>query len=155
VCKLLQPLSPPSTPTPQISPSMKGSYAAPRRWNLSGKLRYRCREQLLHRNVQRFRGGLVFEAHRLKLRLGCDKATETIKYFDLVPTPSIFGAVSLLSRGQQPEFKAHRLVYHSTLGWRVIKKKKKQQPERILLRDSPLEPVCQAQVSVSFASVDY
>jgi len=22
-------------------------------------------------------------------------------------------------------FKAHRLVYHSTLGWRVIKKKKK------------------------------
>ena len=36
-------------------------------------------EQLLRRNVQRFRGGLVF--------------------------------------------KAHRLVYHSTLGWRVIKKK--------------------------------
>jgi len=23
-------------------------------------------------------------------------------------------------------FKAHRLVYHSTLGWRVIKKKKKK-----------------------------
>ena len=23
------------------------------------------------------------------------------------------------------DFKAHRLVYHSTLGWRVIKKKKK------------------------------
>ena len=37
-------------------------------------------EQLLHRNVQRFRGGLVF--------------------------------------------KAHRLLYHSTLGLRVIKKKK-------------------------------
>ena len=37
-------------------------------------------EQLLHRNVQRFRGGLVF--------------------------------------------KAHRLLYHSTLGVRVIKKKK-------------------------------
>ena len=36
--------------------------------------------QLLHRNVQRFRGGLVF--------------------------------------------KAHRLVYHSTLGSRVIKRKK-------------------------------
>ena len=38
-------------------------------------------EQLLHRNVQRFRGGLVF--------------------------------------------KAHRLLYHSILGLRVIKKKKK------------------------------
>ena len=36
--------------------------------------------QLLYRNVQRFRGGLVF--------------------------------------------KAHRLLYHLTLGWRVIKKKK-------------------------------
>ena len=39
-------------------------------------------EQLLRRNVRRFRGGLVFEAHRL--------------------------------------------LYHSTLGWRVIKKKKKK-----------------------------
>ena len=38
-------------------------------------------EQLLRRDVKRFRGGLVF--------------------------------------------KAHRLVYHSTLAWRVIKKKKK------------------------------
>ena len=37
---------------------------------------------ILHRNVQRFPGGLVF--------------------------------------------KAHRLVYHSTLGWRVLKKKKKK-----------------------------
>ena len=41
-------------------------------------------EQLLHRNVQQFRGGLVF--------------------------------------------KAHRLVYHSTLGLRVIKKKKFRVP---------------------------
>ena len=40
------------------------------------------RVQLLHRNVKRFRGGLVF--------------------------------------------KAHRLLYHSTLGLRVIKKKKKK-----------------------------
>ena len=40
------------------------------------------REQLLRRNVKRFRGGLVF--------------------------------------------KAHRLLYHSTLGWREIKKKKKE-----------------------------
>jgi len=38
--------------------------------------------ELLRRNVKRFRGGLVF--------------------------------------------KAHRLVYHSTLGWRVIKQKKKK-----------------------------
>ena len=33
--------------------------------------------QLLHRNVQRFRGGLVFKAHRLCVslnsRLGCNK----------------------------------------------------------------------------------
>ena len=43
-------------------------------------------EQLLHRNVQRFRGGLVF--------------------------------------------KAHRLLYHSTLGSRVIKKKKKNHLQR-------------------------
>ena len=41
----------------------------------------RVEEQLLHRNVQRFRGGLAF--------------------------------------------KAHRRLYHSTLGWRVIKKKKR------------------------------
>jgi len=43
----------------------------------------REREQLLGRNVQRFRGGLVF--------------------------------------------KAHRLLYHSTLGLRVITKKKKRE----------------------------
>jgi len=42
---------------------------------------FSIKEQLLRRNVKRFRGGLVF--------------------------------------------KAHRLVYHPTLGWRVIKKKKK------------------------------
>ena len=43
-------------------------------------------EQLLYRNVKRFRGGLVFEANRL--------------------------------------------VYHSTLGWRIIKKKKKKMPAK-------------------------
>ena len=48
----------------------------------------RIQEQLLYRNVQRFRGGLVL--------------------------------------------KAHRLVYHATLGLRVIKKKKKQ-PQKMSL----------------------
>jgi len=33
-------------------------------------------------------------------------------------------------------FKAHRLVYHSTLGWRVIKKKKKCSVD--VLRVGPL-----------------
>ena len=51
-------------------------------WAGGGWLCVRASSLLLHRNVQRFRGGLVF--------------------------------------------KAHRLVYHSTLGLRVIKKKKKQ-----------------------------
>jgi len=46
--------------------------------------KFSIQEQLLYRNVQRFRGGLVF--------------------------------------------KAHRLLYHSTLGSRVIKKKKKTGP---------------------------
>ena len=50
-------------------------------------------EQLLSRNVERCRGGLVF--------------------------------------------KAHRLVYHSTLGLRVIKKKKKSAPEGRAPQEQP------------------
>ena len=45
-------------------------------------------EQLLHKNVQRFRGGLVF--------------------------------------------KAHRLLYHTTLGLRVIKKKKTREDKAVV-----------------------
>jgi len=47
-----------------------------------------------------------------------------------------FGAARILSENLEddkpitlvrtPLFKAHRLVYHSTLGWRVIKKKRKK-----------------------------
>jgi len=57
-----------------------------RRLRLHG--RFSIQEQLLRRNVKRFRGGLVF--------------------------------------------KAHRLVYHSTLGLSVIKKKIKKEGERRL-----------------------
>jgi len=35
----------------------------------NGVLDWRASSQLLHRNVQRFRGGLVFEAHRLCVSL--------------------------------------------------------------------------------------
>jgi len=38
--------------------------------------------------------------------------------------------------GTRQVFKAHRLVYHSTLGWRVIKKKK--QKHQAGLCQSPL-----------------
>jgi len=34
-------------------------------------------------------------------------------------------------------FKAHRLVYHSTLGWRVIKKKKKKKRIQPLFAEIP------------------
>ena len=58
---------------------------------------------LLRRNVKRFRGGLVF--------------------------------------------KAHRLVYHSTLGWRIIKKKKKKSGVRAAARRTALEPIRHTQGS--------
>ena len=35
---------------------------------MDGVAGFGIREQLLHRNVQRFRGGLVFKAHRLLYR---------------------------------------------------------------------------------------
>jgi len=37
-----------------------------------------------------------------------------------------------------PLFKAHRLVYHSTLGVRVIQKKKKKKKKKRAGRDPPL-----------------
>ena len=39
--------------------------------------------------------------------------------------PAAAGGRALQSREEGLVFKAHRLLYHSTLGWRVIKKKKK------------------------------
>ena len=58
------------------------------------------REQLLHRTVQRFRGGLVFKAHRLCVSLN-----------------------SRLESNKEEKKKGAYEVYHSTLGLRVIKKK--------------------------------
>jgi len=38
-------------------------------WELYRSVQFSIQEQLLYRNVQRFRGGLVFEAHRLCVSL--------------------------------------------------------------------------------------
>jgi len=93
--------------------------------------------------VKRFRGGLVFKAHRLvdhsTLGWGVIKKK---KDRPVVKEPFLgeLAAVRvrftsrldhhLQARPHQRRlskcvFKAHRLVYDSTLGWRVIKKKKK------------------------------
>jgi len=71
---------------PEIAPTtLRGTS---HRLSEDGSVQFSISEQLLYRNVQRFRGGLVF--------------------------------------------KAHRLVYHSTIGWRLIQKKKKKVPESTL-----------------------
>jgi len=50
------------------------------------------------------------------------------------PTAPVVGKERGKLRCLPLAFKAHRLVYHSTLGWRVIKnKKKKQLPLQLLL----------------------
>jgi len=91
--------------------------------------------------VNRFRGGLVFKAHRLVYHstLGL-RVIKKKKRRSRVPSSSfrvaVFG-VGVLGRGGRHlllhrhvqrfrgglVFKAHRLVYHSTLGLRVLKKK--------------------------------
>ena len=53
--------------------------------------------------MQRFRGGLVFKAHKLLYH----------------------STLGLRVIKKKIVFKAHRLVYHSTLGLRVIKKKRR------------------------------
>jgi len=71
------------------------------------------KEQLLRRNVQRSRGGLVFKAHRLLCRstLGQSLSKEQLLRRNV---KRFRGGLVL---------KAHRRVYHSTLGLRVVKKK--------------------------------
>jgi len=88
-----------------------------------------CGPLLLHRNVQRFRGGLVFKAHRLCVslnsRLASNKEREEedlarrgkkaggARSMPVVPHPSQSVRGGLV-------YKAHRLLYQSTLGLRVI-----------------------------------
>jgi len=113
------------------------------------------------KNVKRFRGGLVFKAHRLLFHstlglrvikrreedlevlgmvgahLGhrpivdvCKREREFFIDNLLVRIHFIIMMIRWTGRNVQRfqgglVFKAHRLVYHSILGWRVMKKKKK------------------------------
>jgi len=73
--------------------------------------------------VNRFRGGLVFKAHRLVYHstLGLIEINrERWNYFLVALTSSLFSFI--LFGGINSVFKAHRRVYHSTLGLRVIKR---------------------------------
>ena len=124
-------------------------------------------EQLLRRNVKRFRGGFVFKAHRLvyhstlawrvikKKRRTCTtrpkrsapRAQHLQQYASRCQRGAFYSphddfnsqqelccpreidrfGLSVRVGGQVmggSVFKAHRILYHSTLGWRVIKKKK-------------------------------
>ena len=72
---------------------------------------------ILHRNVQRFRGGLVFKAHRL-----CAYPTTVARR----PLRGGWGLNEKRFRGGLV-FKAHRLLYHSKLGLRVIKRESTRQ----------------------------
>jgi len=106
------------------------------------------RERLEHRVNRLFRGGLVFKAHRwlyhstLGSRVGEDRVARLpwgVRLPDYRPTHThththTAGELERLERGQHGVarlfrgglvFKAHRLLYHSTLGSRVIKKKRR------------------------------
>ena len=93
---------------------------------------------LLYRNVQWFRGGLVFKAHRRvyhstlgsrdikqKKVWGVHHAVEHCK--DVLLRLVRDGGVDLRFRGGLV-VEAHRILYHSTLGLRVTKKKQKGRP---------------------------
>jgi len=72
-----------------------------------------------HRNVQRFRGGLVFKAHRLVYHstLGLRVIKKKKK------GTWMRQALRTARTKSERELEAHRLLYHSTLGSRVTKKK--------------------------------
>ena len=108
-------------------------------------------EQLLNRNVKRFRGGLVCKAHRLlnhstlgmratkktnsvggglqvsawwrhgRMR-ACSPATSPCSTGEPTQPSSLYRNVKRFRGGLV--CKAHRLLNHSTLGSRIIKKKK-------------------------------
>ena len=104
--------------------------------------------------MKRFRGGLVFKAHRfcvsLNSRLESNKERRRRETHRGDCRP--FGTADpQTGRFKAHRFKAHRLVYHSTLGLRVMKKKKRSQvrtchverssPSSILLfADLPTRP---------------
>jgi len=94
-------------------------------------------EQLLYRSVKRFRGGLIFKAHRLMYlsTLGWRVITKKTRG-RASSTPALWSPpLAIPPQGEQLLyrsvkrfrggliFKAHRLMYLSTLGWRVITKK--------------------------------
>ena len=93
------------------------------------------KEQLLSRNVERFRGGLFFKAVRLLFH--STLGLRVIKKKKKCRPPSIAQQITpdeclpedqLVSRNVERfrgglVFMAHRLLYHSTLGLRVTKKK--------------------------------
>ena len=97
------------------------------------------REQLLRRNVKRFRGGLVPKAHRLlyhstlglrvikkkKRRETHHLAWRSAQKNEALDFETRVRRGTHHSRRRRPVFKAHRWLYHSTLGSRVIKKKRR------------------------------
>ena len=60
----------------------------------------------------------------------------------------VFIILFLFIFGTGDAFKARRLVYHSTLGWRVIKKKKKEQGFGV--RVSGPSPLCPLEPALGF-----
>jgi len=95
--------------------------------------------------VKRFRGGLVCKAHRRlyhsTLGLSVIKKKKRILGFGVwgfgvgrhpPMRPSVIPSPDEPKSAGGPVFKAHRLLYHSTLGLRVIKKKKKSLPREAI-----------------------
>ena len=72
--------------------------------------------------MQRFRGGLVFKAHRLCVSL--NSRLESNKEEENHAQPVNLRIVGESEWGKVV-FKVHRILHHSTLGLRVIKKRTK------------------------------
>ena len=92
-------------------------------------LQLSIRQQLLRRNVERFRGGLVFKAHRPLHRstpgLRVKKKKEAARGAEQegISEQLLRRNVKRIRRGLV--FKARRLLYRSTLGLKVINQKKR------------------------------
>ena len=86
----------------------------------------------LHRNVQRFRGGLVFKAHRLCVSLNARLEGNTEEEYgergtDLYSSQSENNFFTEMCSGSEvgSYLRLIDLVHHSSLGLSVIQKKKK------------------------------
>ena len=107
-------------------------------------------------HMKRFRGGLLFKAHRLlhhstlgvrviKRERGKHAALRITKWaWPNRPRQGESRAAECERFRGELVFKAHRLLYHSTLGLRVIKEKKKDLEEVVggvrMLGDHVFEP---------------